>query len=75
MDTNNLYNIVDVPTRKDKILDLFMVNNQDKYKIKDNIVNRLISDHNILSTSTCNKSKLDGDMGERIYIQIRHMNM
>ena len=41
-----------------------MVNNQNKYKIKENIVNGWRNnDHNILSISICNKSKLDGDMG------------
>ena len=48
---NGLENIICEPTRGVNVLDLFFVNNSNKFVMKENIVNSRISDHNIIIIS------------------------
>ena len=49
MDINSFSNIITSPTRQRNIIDLMMVNNSDRFNVSDTIVNKVISDHNIMS--------------------------
>ena len=49
LETNDLVNIINTPTRQSNILDLFTVNVQDNYELKDTIINKKISDHNLMN--------------------------
>ena len=61
METNDLMNVINEPTRKNTILDLFLVNNHENYNIGNNIVNQKVSDHNLLSIINNRPMKLKVD--------------
>ena len=43
-----LTQIIDIPTRKDKILDVILVNNKNIFTHNEVIINSLYSDHNTI---------------------------
>ena len=68
MKSNYLTNLINEPTRKNTILDVFLVNNYEHYNIDKNIVNKKVSDHNLISIKNSKPKKLKGNsMKSNIY--------
>ena len=48
MDVCGLTNLSIVPTRQDNIIDLLMTNDEDNINYKSTVVNKKLSDHNLI---------------------------
>ena len=57
-----LHQIIEEPTRRDKILDLILTNNKSLFLHHKNIINSIYSDHNtIISYMNINYEKVNCD--------------
>ena len=50
-ENNGLYNIIQEPTRNNTVLDLFMVSSVEMFQLQNTIMNKKLSDHNLISIS------------------------